>query len=344
MDRLGAKWDESASAAKNPRDHWAFRPPVRPAEPKVSDSAWTRNAIDRFVLERLEKEGLKPSPEADKATLLARLSLDLIGLPPTIAEIDAFLADSSPNAYEKAVDRLLASPHYGERWGEHWLDAARYADSDGYEKDKPRYVWFYRDWVINALNRDLPYDQFLVEQLAGDQLPNASQDQVVATGFLRNSLVNEEGGVDPEQFRMEAMFDRMDAIGKAMLGLTIQCAQCHNHKYDPTTQEEYYKLFAFLNNDDEPAVVVYSPDEQMRVADIRRKIKEIEGNLRHTAPDWAERMSKWEASVTRQPARMAGLRGTFDEESTGGQKYKQLDDGSFIACGYAPTKHTGRSR
>ncbi len=170
------------------------------------------------------------------------------------------MADTTADAWTTAVDRLLASPHYGERWGRHWLDAARYADSDGYEKDKSRFVWFYRDWVVNALNRDLPYDRFIIEQIAGDQLPGATQDQVVATGFLRNSMINEEGGIDPEQFRMEAMFDRMDAIGKSVLGLTIQCAQCHSHKYDPITQEEYYRLFAFLNNDHEAQPVVYTPD------------------------------------------------------------------------------------
>src|SRR5262249_46340518 len=188
-----------------------FRPPGRPAEPPIRDRDWVRNPIDRFILARLEAEGLAPSSEADRATLLRRLSLDLVGLPPAVEEADVFLADPDPDASDKAVDRLLASPHYGERWGRHWLDAARYADSDGYEKDKSRFVWFYRDWVVQALNRDLPYDRFIIEQIAGDQLPGATQDQVVATGFLRNSMINEEGGIDPEQFRMEAMFDRMDA-------------------------------------------------------------------------------------------------------------------------------------
>jgi hypothetical protein len=183
-----------------------------------------------------------------------------MGLPPTIEEVDAFLADQSTDAYQKHVERLLKSPHYGERWGRHWMDAARYADSDGYEKDKSRQVWFYRDWIINALNRDLPYDQFVIEQLAGDLLPHATQDQIVATGFLRNSMINEEGGVDPEQFRMDAMFDRMDAVGKSVLGLTIQCAQCHNHKYDPLTQEEYYCLPS--QHDHEAQRIVYTPDEQ----------------------------------------------------------------------------------
>src|SRR5262249_38641613 len=231
---------------------------------------------------------------------LRRLSLDLVGLPPTIEEVDAFLNDTSPNAYEAQVDRLLASPHYGERWGRVWLDAARYADSNGFEKDKPRDVWFYRDWVINALNRDLPYNEFLIEQLAGDELPHPTQDQVVATGFLRNSMINEEGGVDPEQFRMEAMFDRMDAIGKAMLGVTIQCAQCHNHKFDPLTQEEYYRIFAFLNNTNEANISVYTHDEDKKRAEIFRKIGEIESELRHSNRGWSTRMAQWEESAKRR--------------------------------------------
>ena len=205
---LIARWIDAGAVLPAPRKHWAFVPPVRPAPPRAGGVGSVRNPIDAFVLARLGREGLKPSPEADRATLLRRVSLDLIGLPPTPAELDAFLNDRSPDAYEKQVDRLLASPHYGERWARVWLDAARYADSNGYEKDAPRFVWFYRDWVINALNRDLPYNQFVIEQIAGDLLPNATQDQRVATGFLRNSMINEEGGIDPEQFRMEAMFDR----------------------------------------------------------------------------------------------------------------------------------------
>jgi hypothetical protein len=301
-----------------------------------------RNPIDRFILARLEKEGLCPSPEADRITLLRRLSLDLVGLPPTPAEVDAFLADPDPRAYEKAVERLLASPHYGERWGRHWLDAARYADSDGFEKDKPRFVYFFRDWVIGAFNRDLPYDRFVVEQLAGDLLPGATQDQVVATGFLRNSMINEEGGVDPEQFRMEAMFDRMDAIGKGILGLTIQCAQCHNHKFDPLTQQDYYRLFAFLNNDHEANVAVYTPQEQQRRAEVFRQIHEAEAELRHRDPNWRAKMHAWEETVRGGQPEWVVLRPTVENESTGGQKYQPLEDGSFLCLSYAPTKHTVR--
>ena len=336
----GAPWPDDARSARDPRNHWAFRAPVRPAEPKTEHPGWARNPIDKFILARLEREGLSPSPEADKATLLRRLSLDLIGLPPSPEELDAFLADPTADAYEKAVDRLLASPHYGERWAQPWLDAARYADSDGYEKDKPRTIWFYRDWVINSLNSDLPYDRFLVEQLAGDLLPGSTQDQKVATGFLRNSLINEEGGIDPEQFRMESLFDRVDAIGKSMLGLTIQCAQCHNHKFDPISQEEYYQFFAFLNNDNEPSAVVYTPSERMAIAEVRRKIGEVEADLRHRSPDWQARMAAWEAALPNEP-NWVTLGGSFEEASTGGQKYEPNPDGSFSACGYAPTHHTG---
>jgi hypothetical protein len=339
----GAAWPEAVAGNEaGAKGHWAFRAPQRPALPSVRRQDWVRNPIDRFILARLEKEGLQPSPTADRTTLLRRLSLDLIGLPPTIAEVDAFVADKGEWAYERAVERLLASPHYGERWGRHWLDAARYADSDGFEKDKPRFVWVYRDWVINALNRDLPYDRFIIEQIAGDLLPGATQEQVVATGFLRNSMINEEGGVDPEQFRMEAMFDRMDAIGKAVLGLTIQCAQCHSHKFDPLRQQEYYQLFAFLNNCHEANVAVYSPDQQMKRAEVFRRIHELEAELRQRHPDWRQKMHAWEEKVRGNQPEWVVLRPAVENESTGGQKYQPLEDGSFLCLSYAPTQHTVR--
>jgi Protein of unknown function (DUF1549)/Protein of unknown function (DUF1553)/Planctomycete cytochrome C len=336
----GAVWPDALAGDELGRRHWAFRPPVLPPIPPIKDAKWPRNDLDRFVLARLEKEGLAPAPEADRTTLIRRLSLDLIGLPPTLEEVDAFLNDKSPDAYEKVVDRLLASPHYGERWGRQWLDAARYADSDGYEKDKPRFVWSYRDWVVNALNRDLPYNRFLVEQLAGDLLPNATQDQIVATGYLRNSMINEEGGVDPEQFRMDAMFDRMDAIGKGVLGLTIQCAQCHDHKFDPLTQKEYYQLFAFFNNDFEANVTVYTAEEQKQRADVLHQIRAVEDDLQQHAPDWRQRMNAWAEKAKSGQPEWVLLRPKVEEESTGGQKYLPLADGSFLAQGYAPTKHT----
>ncbi|MFO1023482.1 MAG: DUF1549 domain-containing protein, partial [Planctomycetales bacterium] len=335
---LVKKWIEQGAEWS---DHWAFTTPVKPAIAQVKKSGWVKNPIDQYILARLEKEGLSPAPSADKTTLLRRLSLDLIGLPPTPEEVRAFLADTSADAYQKQVERLLKSPHYGEKWGRQWLDAARYADSDGYEKDKSRQVWFYRDWVVNALNRDLPYDQFLIEQLAGDQLPNPTQDQIVATGFLRNSMCNEEGGIDPEQFRMEAMFDRMDAIGKSILGLTIQCAQCHSHKYDPISQEEYYRMFAFLNNDSEAHAGVYTPEQQQKRAEMFARIKMIEEDLQHKHPDWKERMAKWEAEVSKDLPAWTWIVPTDEELHTGGQRYDQLKDGSILAEGYAPSRVTG---
>src|SRR2546423_3287019 len=279
------------------RNHWAFKAPVRPEQPKVKNKNWVRNPIDSFVLARLEKQNLSPTPEADRATLIRRLSLDLLGLPPTIEEVSQFVADKGQTAYEKLVERLLASPHYGERWGRYWLDAARYADSNGYEKDATRSIWPYRDYVINAFNRDLPFDQFTIEQLAGDLLPNPTLVQRVATGFLRNSMLNQEGGIEPEQFRVEAMIDRMDAIGKSWLGLTINCCQCHDHKFDPFSQKEYYQLFAFLNNDDEPFIEVPTPEQQKKRDKILSKVHSLEDKAMRDATNLTERLSAWEQSI-----------------------------------------------
>ena len=335
----GAEMPDTRNLTPATRLHWAFIAPQRPVLPTVKNKSWVRNPIDNFVLAKLEKENLAPSPEADKITLLRRLSLDLIGLPPTPEEVDSFLKDTSPRAYEKQVDRLLASPHYGEKWGRQWLDAARYADSDGFEKDKMRNVWFYRDWVINSLNQDKPFDKFIIEQIAGDLLPNRTQENLIATGFLRNSMINEEGGVEPEQFRMEAMYDRMDAIGKGILGVTIQCAQCHNHKFDPIKQEEYYRLFAFINNSDEGSVLAYTPEEQMKRSNILSGTREIEAKLQEIKSDWLTNMNAWEDSVKNNQPEWKIIQPVVDDISNGGQKYVPLPDGSFLAQGYAPTKH-----
>jgi hypothetical protein len=248
----GAPWAGASAASQRPgADHWAFQKVKRPAPPEVKQAGWARNPIDRFILSRLEREGIAPSPEADRATLLRRVSLDLTGLPPSPTEIAAFLADRAPDAYEKAVDRLLASPHYGERWGRHWLDLARYSDSDGYTIDDPRQIWLYRDWVIKALNDDLPFDRFVVEQLAGDMLPNPTTSQLIATGFHRNTPANYEGGIDFEQYRVEAVADRVATTGAVFMGLTLGCARCHDHKYDPVSQREFYQIFAYFNSTDE---------------------------------------------------------------------------------------------
>jgi hypothetical protein len=248
----GAVWPSTGSAAKDTagRDHWAFQQPMRATPPKVRNARWVRNPLDQFILAKLEAEGIAPSPETDRATLLRRVSLDLTGLPPTAEELNEFLNDRSAKAYEKVVDRLLASPHYGERWGRRWLDLARYADSDGYTIDDPRHIWPYRDWVIDALNRDLPFDQFTIEQIAGDLLPNPTQNQLIATGFHRNTPSNYEGGIDHEQYRVEAVADRVATTGAVFLGLTLGCARCHDHKYDPIQQKEFYQLFAYFNSTD----------------------------------------------------------------------------------------------
>jgi mono/diheme cytochrome c family protein len=278
--------------------HWAFQPPVRPAEPAVKNAAWVRNPIDRFILARLEKEGIAPSPEADRATLIRRLSLDLTGLPPTVKEVDDFLADTRPDAYERLVDRLLGSPHYGERWGRHWLDLARYADSNGYSIDAARSIWPYRDWVINALNRNMPFDQFVTEQLAGDLLPNATTSQKVATGFHRNTQINQEGGIDLEQFRVESIVDRVNTTGAVFLGLTIGCAQCHDHKFDPISQREYYQLFAFLNNADEPTLELPSAEQLRQREQVKKRIVEVEQMLKVLDTTSPEKMEEWENNLT----------------------------------------------
>jgi hypothetical protein len=261
------------------RQHWALVPPVQRPLPKVKQTNWPRNPIDHFILARLEAAGLEPAPPADRYTLARRLYLDLIGLPPTPEEAEAFVKDPSPDAYEKLVDRLLASPHYGERWARRWLDLARYADTNGYEKDRPRSIWPYRDWVIRALNADLPFDRFTIEQLAGDMLPNATLEQKIATGFHRNTMLNEEGGIDPLEFRFHAVTDRVATTGTTWLGLTVGCAQCHTHKFDPIPHQEYYQFLAFLNNVDEPTMPVPRPDIARKRQQIEEKIAALVAGL-----------------------------------------------------------------
>ena len=266
------KW--IAAGAKYEK-HWAFQAPVAPPVPE-SDAT---NPIDAFVRSTLADSGLKPSPEADKATLYRRVSFDLVGLPPSPENLAAYLADPSPDVYEKAVDRLITSPQYGERWARKWLDLARYADTNGYEKDNPRSIWPYRDWVIKALNDDMPFDRFSIEQVAGDLLPGATTDQRIATGFHRNTMLNEEGGIDPLEFRYNAMVDRVATTGATWLGLTLQCCQCHTHKYDPIPHREYFSMMAFLDNADEPALELPHPDQERDAAARIAKADELVASL-----------------------------------------------------------------
>jgi mono/diheme cytochrome c family protein len=267
--------------------HWAFVAPKRPALPQPRFKGWSRNPIDLFVLARLEKEELKPSPEADRYTLARRVCLDLTGLPPTIAAVDRFVNDPSADAYEKYVDEVLRSPAYGEHWAHVWLDLARYADSNGYATDNPRTIWPYRDWVIDAINRDLPFDQFSIEQLAGDLLPRPTPDLLVATAFHRNTLTNDEGGTDDEEFRNVAVVDRVNTTMQVWMGITMGCAQCHDHKYDPLSQEEYYRLFAIFNqsedsdkSDNRPTLAMPTAEQQKRKANLAGQIADLEKQLK----------------------------------------------------------------
>lgn len=263
--------------------HWAFLTPAKPSIPNVQNTAWVSNDIDPFILARLETEGLAPQEAAAKETLLRRVTFDLTGLPPTLDEIDTFLADNSPDAYEKVVDRLLASGHYGERMAIEWLDVARYADSHGYQDDGLRTMWPWRDWVIKAFNENLPYDDFLTWQLAGDLLPNPTRDQMIATGFNRNHMQSQEGGIVEEEYRVEYVADRTHTVGKAFMGLTMECARCHDHKYDPITQKEYYGLFAFFNNNIESGVVPYvgeaSPTIPLLTPEAETELQDIEAQI-----------------------------------------------------------------
>jgi hypothetical protein len=266
-------------------DHWAFVAPKQVAVPEAGPA----HPVDALVTSRLQSRDLTLSPPADSATLARRLYLDIVGLPPTLEQVEAFERDG----LESTLARLLASERYGEKWALYWLDAARYSDTNGYEKDMPRDQWIWRDWVVNALNKDMPYDQFIIEQIAGDLLPDATQDQMVATGFLRNSMLNEEGAIIPEEFRMFEMFDRMDCVGKAVLGLSLQCAQCHSHKFDPISHDEYYGLFAFLNNSYEAQSWVFSDEQKRQAAEVRDSIRQVEKRLRSEVPEWEAKLAAW---------------------------------------------------
>ena len=294
----GAQW----------QSHWSFLPPMQAPLPEVKRRDWPRNAVDYFVLARLEREGLKPSGEASPATLIRRASLDVTGLPPTPEEVDAFLRDTAPDRYERLLDRLFASPRYGERMAGRWLDAARYADTNGYQTDAERFMWRWRDWVIDAFNRNMPFDRFAVEQIAGDLLPNASLEQKIATGFNRNHRGNSEGGIVPEEYLAEYAMDRVETVSTVFLGLTLGCARCHNHKYDPFTQKEFYRIFAYFNNIPElgrylkygntpPFVKAPTPDQQAKLRQLEGAIAAAGQRFDAMQLAGADRQRIWERSL-----------------------------------------------
>ncbi|MCZ6796301.1 MAG: DUF1549 domain-containing protein [Planctomycetota bacterium] len=340
----GARWGGEASSdrEKVATDHWAYRPAVRTLPPAVTRRDWPRTALDHFVLARLEAEGVEPSPPASREGLIRRLALDLLGLPPAPEEVDAFLRDERPDAYERLVDRLLASPRFGERWGRHWLDLARYADSDGYEKDRTRpHAWRYRDWVIDAVNRDQPFDRFSLEQLAGDLLPGAGIEEKVATGFHRGTLHNTEGGADPEEDRVKKTVDRVNTTSTVWMGLTMGCCQCHSHKYDQLTQREFYGLFAFFNSLDEVDVAAplsWEEDEhRRRMAEFDRRRLEQEQRLERRAAALDPEQSAWEAALQGRRPEWSPLE-LLSLSSEAGAEFRALDDGSVLVEGDAPEK------
>jgi hypothetical protein len=286
--------------------HWSLIPPERPPLPRLRQETWPRNAIDYFTLARLEKEGLLPNPEADRTTLLRRVTLDLTGLPPTIEEVDSFLLDNAPDAYEKRVERLLESPHYGERMAQNWLDLARFADTAGYHFDGIRFMWLWRDWVIEAFNQNKPYDAFTIEQLAGDLLPSPTQAQRIATGFVRNNMTNDEGGADPDEYLNKYVVDRVNTVGAVWMGLTIGCCECHDHKYDPISTREFYRMYAFFHNVPEkgldrirtdnppPRLPVPTPSQALQFVEADFALRDAEKTLQDRANELGETQEKWE--------------------------------------------------
>ncbi|HET7698666.1 MAG TPA: PSD1 and planctomycete cytochrome C domain-containing protein [Vicinamibacterales bacterium] len=358
----GAAWPgqpgaEPAAAGEPESTHWAYVRPVAAHPPAAGNAAWPRNDIDRFVLARLEKERLPPSSEAAFETLVRRVSLDLIGLPPTLAELDAALADAAANgrdaAYEHVVDRLLASPHYGERWARPWLDLARYADSHGYEKDRLRVMWKYRDWVIDALNADMPFDRFTIEQIAGDMLPGATEAQRIASGFHRNTMLNQEGGIDVEEARWETLVDRVNTTATVWLGSTLGCAQCHNHKYDPFTQRDFYRMLAFFENveytiagqaggdrfADEPQISLPTAEQETRRKALQAELDKHNASLRADSPARAAAQARWEQSLL--AAERAWIPLTVERfDSSGGSTGERLADKSVLVSGPNPAANT----
>lgn len=341
--RLLAAWIEQGAEYEK---HWSLIPPVRPAVPNVQRTDWPRNDVDRFILARLEAEGLAPSPEADRVTLIRRLSLDLIGLPPTPEEVDAFVQNSSPTAYEDLVDRLLASPHFGERLALEWLDAARYADTHGYHIDSGRDMTRWRQWVIDAFNHDMPFDQFTIEQLAGDLLPDATLEQKIASGFNRNHMINFEGGAIPEEYHTAYVVDRVNTTSTVWLGLTLNCCQCHDHKYDPFTQRDFYRLYAFFNNvpergldgrkgNAEPVLKLPTPEQQAQLAALAAQHAELERRLTGPDAELDAGQAAWEEAVRAAPAEWQ-IAVPAALQSAHGAEFAVQPDGSILVSGANP--------
>ena len=336
------KWIEQGAPYA---EHWAFLKPQLPPLPAVKNKQWPKNAVDRFILARLEKEGLKPAAPADRHTLIRRLSLDLTGLPPEPEAIEKFVNDHRPQAYEKLVDTLLASSAYGERWARVWLDLARYADSAGYGSDPLRLnIWPYRDWVINAFNRNVPYDRFTREQIAGDLLPNATEEQLIATAFHRNTMTNTEGGTDDEEFRVAAVKDRIATTAQVWMGLTMGCAQCHSHKFDPITQRDYYSFFALFNQtedndqpDERPTLPLATREQRARMEKLKTEIAAVENEIAAPAQlaaelaAWEQARAKGETWVVLEPMEM---------KSAAGATLQKLPDHSILAGGGSPDTDT----
>jgi mono/diheme cytochrome c family protein len=337
--KQGANWPDGVDHPLAALTHWSFNKPVAQAIPPVKNGQWVRNPLDNFILARLEKEGLAPSPEADRCTLIRRLSFDLIGLPPTRQETEEFVTDKSPDAYDKLVDRLLANPHFGEKWARHWLDLARYADSSGYGSDPLRYTTYrWRDWVISAFNRNEPYDEFTIEQIAGDLLPHPTTEQLIATAFNRNTMTNTEGGTDPEEYRIEAIKDRTDTTVQVWMGLTMGCAKCHTHKYDPITNREYYQVFSIFNQtedanraDESPTIPTPTDEQIAKMDSLKVEIAREEAKLKDPAA-WTEAQAKWEKSVASQPTNWTALTVEKASASSGATLTPQLDE-SILAAG-----------
>jgi hypothetical protein len=331
--KLLRRWIKQGAAFEK---HWSFQGIRKSQPPKINLDGWPQNEIDLFVGAKLRERGLVPSPRASSATLIRRLYIDLIGLAPTVEEVNRFSGDPSPEAYERVVDRLLASRHYGERMGRHWLDLARYADSNGYANDGLRSIWPYRDWVIQSLNDDMPFDQFTIEQLAGDLLPNATPSQLVATGFHRNTPLQTEGGSDPEQYRVERTKNRTDTTGAVWLGLTVGCAQCHTHKFDPITHREYYQLYSFFNSADEPTLTIEPRGEvSARIAGKKRELQTVLAEIEKVKTASVEEKSKEKELIWKGLALQ-------EMESLGGASLKRLPDSSILVSGKNPPQDTYR--